>query len=320
MNVRANGTPALRNLTNPNEARPSWQPARSQRTWPSPAPASSSSSAAAWPGRPAEMSSTRSRGRVAVAATLLAGSGTAWATCPQATAAPSLAGPVARPGQTLLTAPATQIVPSQGPCRRGHPRPVDRNQPPEGPAGRSPSRCRPRASPLHASGSGCRSVPSGWPPTGRWRYRPTRPTPAGADIADPPGGSAGATVLAAHIDASGPLARLGELRRGDVLTVLAGGTSRLYLVSSTRSPRDQAPAARPRGRDLPRRRPRRCPPMDRTGQPDPQRQLDLEQHGERTTHGVFTRVAERLPAMVAGIWLNWNIGVQAKRSLTAYHH
>lgn len=53
-----------------------------------------------------------------------------------------------------------------------------------------------------------------------------------------PGGSAGATVLAAHIDAPrygiGPLARLGELRQGDVITVVSKGTSRRYLVSSTR--------------------------------------------------------------------------------------
>jgi len=53
-----------------------------------------------------------------------------------------------------------------------------------------------------------------------------------------PGDSAGATVLAAHIDAPGygigPLARLGELRSGDVITVESGGTSRRYVVSETR--------------------------------------------------------------------------------------
>src|SRR5665809_139889 len=49
-------------------------------------------------------------------------------------------------------------------------------------------------------------------------------------------------------------------------------------------------------------------------------QLDLERHGGRTTHGVFTRVAQRLLAMAAGIWRNWATGVQAKRSLTAYDH
>jgi len=53
-----------------------------------------------------------------------------------------------------------------------------------------------------------------------------------------PGDSGGATVLAAHIDAPGygigPLARLGELRPGDVITVVSRGTSRRYVVSSTR--------------------------------------------------------------------------------------
>ena len=49
-------------------------------------------------------------------------------------------------------------------------------------------------------------------------------------------------------------------------------------------------------------------------------QLDLERHGARTTHGVFTRVAQRLLAMAAGIWRNWTTGATAKRSLTAYDH
>ncbi|RZL70118.1 MAG: IS982 family transposase, partial [Rhodococcus sp. (in: high G+C Gram-positive bacteria)] len=37
-------------------------------------------------------------------------------------------------------------------------------------------------------------------------------------------------------------------------------------------------------------------------------QLGLEEHGGRTTHGVFARVAQRVLAMAAGIWHNWNIG------------
>jgi hypothetical protein len=49
-------------------------------------------------------------------------------------------------------------------------------------------------------------------------------------------------------------------------------------------------------------------------------QLDLERHGGRTPHGVFTRVAQRLLAMAAGIWHNWNTGVTSKRSLTAFDH
>jgi len=53
-----------------------------------------------------------------------------------------------------------------------------------------------------------------------------------------PGDAAGATVLAAHIDSAqygiGPLARLGELRAGDVITVRSGRSSQRYVVSSTR--------------------------------------------------------------------------------------
>jgi len=49
-------------------------------------------------------------------------------------------------------------------------------------------------------------------------------------------------------------------------------------------------------------------------------QLDLEEHGGRTVAGVFTRVAQRLLALAAGIWHNWTTDVTRKRSLTAYDH
>jgi hypothetical protein len=49
-------------------------------------------------------------------------------------------------------------------------------------------------------------------------------------------------------------------------------------------------------------------------------QLNLEDHGARTPAGVFTRVAQRLLAMAAGIWHNWTTSVTSKRSLTAYDH
>jgi hypothetical protein len=49
-------------------------------------------------------------------------------------------------------------------------------------------------------------------------------------------------------------------------------------------------------------------------------QLDLEDHGGRTPDGVFTRVAQRLLALAAGIWRNWTTGVTTKRSLVAYDH
>jgi len=49
-------------------------------------------------------------------------------------------------------------------------------------------------------------------------------------------------------------------------------------------------------------------------------QLGLEDHGGRTITGVFTRVAQRLVAMAAGIWHNWTTGATHKRSLIAYDH
>jgi hypothetical protein len=49
-------------------------------------------------------------------------------------------------------------------------------------------------------------------------------------------------------------------------------------------------------------------------------QLDLEDHGGRTPAGVFTRVAQRLLALAAGIWHNWTTGITSKRSLIAYDH
>ncbi len=49
-------------------------------------------------------------------------------------------------------------------------------------------------------------------------------------------------------------------------------------------------------------------------------QLDLEAHGGRTPHGVFTRVAQRLLAMATAIWHNWTTGATSKRSLIALDH
>jgi Transposase DDE domain len=49
-------------------------------------------------------------------------------------------------------------------------------------------------------------------------------------------------------------------------------------------------------------------------------QLNLEAHGGRTPHGVFTRIAQRLLAMAAAIWHNWTTGLTSKRSLIAFDH
>ena len=49
-------------------------------------------------------------------------------------------------------------------------------------------------------------------------------------------------------------------------------------------------------------------------------QLSLERHGGRTLPGLFTRIAQRLLALAAGIWNNWTTEVTDKRSLIAYDH
>ncbi len=47
--------------------------------------------------------------------------------------------------------------------------------------------------------------------------------------------------------------------------------------------------------------------------------LSLEHHGSITMGGLMTRIAQRLLALAAGLWHNWNTG-QPGRHLTAYDH
>ena len=49
-------------------------------------------------------------------------------------------------------------------------------------------------------------------------------------------------------------------------------------------------------------------------------QLGLERHGGRVPAGLWTRVVQRLLALNAAIWHNWQIGAPLKRSLIAYDH
>jgi hypothetical protein len=49
-------------------------------------------------------------------------------------------------------------------------------------------------------------------------------------------------------------------------------------------------------------------------------QLGLEQHRGRTLGGVFVRVGQRLLALAAVVWFNWQLDVADKRSLVAYDH
>jgi len=49
-------------------------------------------------------------------------------------------------------------------------------------------------------------------------------------------------------------------------------------------------------------------------------QLGLERHGGRVPAGLWARVVQRLLALNAVIWFNWQIGAPVKRSLIAYDH
>jgi hypothetical protein len=49
-------------------------------------------------------------------------------------------------------------------------------------------------------------------------------------------------------------------------------------------------------------------------------QLSLERHGAHTIQGAWVRVAQRLLALAAAVWFNWQLGVPVKRSLVAYDH
>jgi hypothetical protein len=49
-------------------------------------------------------------------------------------------------------------------------------------------------------------------------------------------------------------------------------------------------------------------------------QLGLERHGAHTIQGLWVRVAQRLLALAAGVWFNWQINAPVKRSLVAYDH
>ena len=49
-------------------------------------------------------------------------------------------------------------------------------------------------------------------------------------------------------------------------------------------------------------------------------QLGLERHGGRIPAGLWGRIVQRLLALNAAIWHNWQIGAPVKRSLVAYDH
>ncbi len=50
------------------------------------------------------------------------------------------------------------------------------------------------------------------------------------------------------------------------------------------------------------------------------RQPGAARHGGRVPAGLRARVVQRLLALNAAIWFNWQIGAPVKRSLIAYDH
>lgn len=174
------------------------------------------------------MSSTRSRGRVAVATTaaLLAGAAVAWATIPETATTAPLTG---RPSSSVqVTAPPKAPGDGPKPTQPAPLRTAGKVATPQPPTSIAIARLGVRMPVLGVgvAADGQMALPPDPADVGWYHYGPR------------PGDSAGATVLAAHIDAPGygigPLARLGELRQGDVITVVSRGISRRYLVSSTR--------------------------------------------------------------------------------------
>lgn len=188
------------------------------------------------------MSSTRSRGRVAaaLAAALLAGAGTAWATRPEPATTASLTG---KPTSAVqVTAPLTPRADPDGSLLRsgspGAPS-TDGPNPSPGTAARKVVTPEPPSSVVIARiGVRMPVLAVGVAADGQMALPPNPANVGWYSYGPRPGDRAGATVLAAHIDAPGygigPLARLGELRPGDVITVVTGDTSRRYVVSSTR--------------------------------------------------------------------------------------
>jgi hypothetical protein len=66
--------------------------------------------------------------------------------------------------------------------------------------------------------------------------------------------------------------------------------------------------------------PRRCPAVDRVGQPELERPAQPGRTRRAHPGRGYARAAQRLLAMTAAIWHNWRINADVKRSLTAYDH
>ena len=159
----------------------------------------------------------------ALVAALLAGAGTAWATSPEHRATPT-------PQEQLLPpVPASApVAPSTDGAKRAPRVAVRAVEAPQLPTSIVIARIKARMPilPVGVASDGQMALPPDPADVGWYRY------------GSRPGDSAGATVLAAHVDSKeygiGPMARLGELQAGDVITVLSARTARRYVVTATR--------------------------------------------------------------------------------------
>lgn len=190
------------------------------------------------PGRSRARASSPSRGvAAALAAALLAGVGVAWLTRDSDAALP----PASESGVTRSAAPIAGDAATHAP-QSGSPAGTD------GSAGPTPPGVRPATQQVGAAAAGpdrltirrlgidMRVVPVGVARDGEMAL-PETPAQVGWYRYGPrPGDDAGSTVLAAHLDMPGygigPIAAVGELRTGDVITVRSGDVSRRYAVTS----------------------------------------------------------------------------------------
>jgi len=175
----------------------------------------------------------------ALAAALLAGGATAWATR-SSDAAPTIGtsrslDPSASPARSTSPVGAS---PAAATSESGR---VTAEPPAARPATQAPASAAaaPDRLTIRRLGVDMRIVPVGVARDGEMAL-PGSPATLGWYRYGPrPGEPAGATVLAAHLDMPdygiGPIAVVEELRKGDVITVSSGDTVRRYTVTSVRS-------------------------------------------------------------------------------------
>ena len=99
---------------------------------------------------------------------------------------------------------------------------------------------------------------------------------------------------------------------------LSGEDTEEYFASPGPGPDPHPP--RPQRRESPGSSRTGCASASRRSSGPSKNQLGLERHGGRVPAGLWARVVQRLLALNAAIWHNWQIGAPVKRSLIAYDH